>query len=287
MLPADQRLRADELTRAEVDLRLVVEPQLPALERALQLLLDRHRLDRALAHLGVEELGARAAAGLGPVHRGVGVLHQTLVADLVAGLGQRHADRRGQAQLRPAGPDRLGDRALQAVGHADRLEHPADGLAQDRELVAAEAGDRVLRAQRGAQPGRDLAQHLVAGGVTEAVVDALEAIEVDEVDGGDGRAVAARERLAQAVAEQRAVREAGERVVQREPLELGLHPLAVADVEKDAVEERRLRVLTCSAHHGHLVPDPAPGAVRVAQAVLLHERLARVGAVGLVRVTRE
>ncbi|MCK7583634.1 MAG: hypothetical protein MZV65_54370 [Chromatiales bacterium] len=34
MLPADQRLGADDSSAGEVDLRLVVQPQLAALERA-------------------------------------------------------------------------------------------------------------------------------------------------------------------------------------------------------------------------------------------------------------
>jgi hypothetical protein len=53
----------------------------------------------------------------------------------------------------------------------------------DRELVAAEAGQRVLRAQHGLQAGPDLAQDLVAGVMAEGVVELLEAVEVDEQEG--------------------------------------------------------------------------------------------------------
>ena len=74
--------------------------------------------------------------------------------------------------------------------------------------------------------------------VPEAVVDPLEAVHVEEVDGGGLAAPAPLDRVAQAVGEERAVGQAGERVVQREPLELGLHALAVRHVEEDAVEER-------------------------------------------------
>ena len=57
------------------------------------------------------------------------------------------------------------------VGHVVQHHH---------ELVAAEAGDRVDRPPAGAQAGRDLDEQLVAGRVTERVVDRLEPVEVDE-----------------------------------------------------------------------------------------------------------
>src|ERR671938_471588 len=50
-------------------------------------------------------------------------------------------------------------------------------------IVAAEAGDRVVRAQGGLQPARDRLQQLVAAGVAERVVDHLEAVDVEEEHG--------------------------------------------------------------------------------------------------------
>ena len=68
----------------------------------------------------------------------------------------------------------------------------------------------------------DDAQQLVADGVAEGVVDALEAVEVDEHRRDVGAAVVTgvQEHLLGAVHDQRAVREAGERVVQRLVAEL-------------------------------------------------------------------
>ena len=190
-----------------------------------------------------------------------------------------------QAQLGAAGAQRLAQRPLQAVGDRHRLEHSADALAQDRELVAAEARHGVLRPHHALEALGDLAQHLVAGAVAERVVDALEAVEVEEVDGGGRIAVAPGEHVAQAVAEQRPVGQAGERVVQGQALELDLHALAIGDVEEDAVEERVLAGLAVE-HDGHLVADPDVAAVGRAQAVLLDELLARARALGLVRRRR-
>ena len=175
----------------------------------------------ARSRIGVEQLRrVSAAALLGAVHRGVGVLDQTLAHPCFARVGEREPDAGAETQLGAARRDRLRERALQPVGHADGLEHAADGLAEHRELVAAEAGDRVLRAERALEPARHLAQHLVPSSVAEAVVDALEAVEVDEVDGGDARLGAPPERVAQAVGEECAVGKSGQRVVESEPLEL-------------------------------------------------------------------
>src|SRR5690606_10649141 len=56
----------------------------------------------------------------------------------------------------------------------------ADLLEDDGEFVAAETGDQVLGTHAPAQPlGYDL-QQPVAGGVAEAVVDVLEAVQVKE-----------------------------------------------------------------------------------------------------------
>ena len=94
-----------------------------------------------------------------------------------------------------------------------RREH-ADGLRlvgvleQDRELVAAEAGDGVGRAHRVGQALADVAQKLIAGVVPEAVVDLLEPVEVEHQH-RHGLSGARRpgERMIEPVAVEAAVRE--------------------------------------------------------------------------------
>ena len=69
--------------RGQLDLRLVDDPQLAALERVPEPALEVEPLDGALAHRLVEDLAARLAELLGAVHRGVGVAQQRLgVGDL-------------------------------------------------------------------------------------------------------------------------------------------------------------------------------------------------------------
>ncbi len=101
---------------------------------------------------------------------------------------------------------------------------------QDRELVAAQAGDHVLRAHRGHDALGHLHQQLVAGGVADAVVDQLEPVQVQEQH-REGHAVAqlrALDRAGHAVEQVGAVGQPGEGVVQGlvgEAL-LGAHALA-------------------------------------------------------------
>src|SRR5581483_9937339 len=66
------------------------------------------------------------------------------------------------------------------LGDEDRLDGVAVRLEQDDELVAAESRDRVLRPDSRGQAHGDDRQQLVADRVPERVVDALEAVEVEE-----------------------------------------------------------------------------------------------------------
>ena len=100
-------------------------------------------------------------------------------------------------------------------------------LGQDHELVAAHTGDGVAVAHHLGQPLGDGDQQVIAQGVTKAVVDRLEAIEVYEQHRHQSAAaVQACERLPGTVHQQQTIGELGKRVVQR----LALQPDAVADI---------------------------------------------------------
>ena len=98
---------------------------------------------------------------------------------------------------------------------------PGQPLAQHRELVAAHARERVAGREQRRETLGQLGQQLVAAIVAEPVVDDLEAVDA-EPEHGDGAAVAGgeRERVVDAVDEQRAVRQPRQRVVQRAVLGL-------------------------------------------------------------------
>ena len=81
------------------------------------------------------------------------------------------------------------------------------------EFVAAEAADVVRLAQDRAQLARDLQQHVVAGLVTEDVVDLLEPVDVENQDGaGELGAPRLIKRVLQLLEEGAAIEQAGERV---------------------------------------------------------------------------
>ena len=93
--------------------------------------------------------------------------------------------------------------------------------------------------EAGAQPVRHRPQQLVAGVVAVAVVDGLELVDVEQQH-ADPRA-AGLERVLEAVVEQRAVRQLGERVVERLALELVLERLELAHGLLEAVVLERDR----------------------------------------------
>ena len=85
---------------------------------------------------------------------------------------------------------------------------------QDRELVAAEPGDRVEVTEVFIEAIRDCDQEGVAGEVSEAVVHVLEPVEVDDHDCDvPADACSAGEGMFEAVIEQCPVRQTGEWVV--------------------------------------------------------------------------
>jgi hypothetical protein len=108
-------------------------------------------------------------------------------------------------------------------------------LQHDGELVAAQARARVLRATVCCKARRGGAQDAVAGGVAERIVDVLEAVQVEEQH-ADAAFLPARahDGARQALGQQRAVRQAGERVVVGEVAQFLLGALLVGDVVSTA-----------------------------------------------------
>ena len=78
VLPAQQRLDADDVLVGQPDLGLVLEVQLVVLQSAPQVALQRDLAQHPQAHRGVEDLVLVAAGLLGAMHRRVGVAQQVL-----------------------------------------------------------------------------------------------------------------------------------------------------------------------------------------------------------------
>src|SRR5690606_1665114 len=87
-----------------------------------------------------------------------------------------------EAGLGEGGSEAVGE--LHEVALAGLVVAGAVADDQGRELVAAEPGRGVALADGVVESAGGLHQQLVAGLVADRVVDALEAVEVDEEDGG-------------------------------------------------------------------------------------------------------
>ena len=82
------------------------------------------------------------------------------------------------------------------------------GALNDGELVATEAGNEIVRADKRRNDAGGLYEHVVADGVAEGVVDILEPVEVDKEQGGEpAMAVAIGDGLGQPALEKQPVGE--------------------------------------------------------------------------------
>ena len=219
VVPAHERFERDRQPGTDVDDRLVVDDQLVALERAVQSG-DARQSVRGVGCFAVGlVLDAAPAALLGAVHRVVGFAQQLGRVGLVA--RDRDADARAHEQGLGVDLERLLQDRRDAIDRGVHLEVVLHVFDDDDELVTAEPRDRVGRAQPVDHALRDLGEQTVAGVVTEAVVDELEPVEVEEEHGHRGLVAArALQRVGQAVVQQRAVRQSGQLVVVRAVLEV-------------------------------------------------------------------
>ncbi len=138
------------------------------------------------------------------VDRGEPILGEERPADGGVELDERSLDAIGPAQRMAQAPGERG--RFRVLRRSDRQHH---------ELVAADARDGVRLAHDRLEAAGDRPQDGVARLVSADVVDALEPVEVDDEQRERfPRASRARERLRDAVVQQVAVREPGERVAE-------------------------------------------------------------------------
>jgi hypothetical protein len=124
----------------------------------------------------------------------------------------------------------LGDQLEQPPSDADRTLLTG-ALEQQRKLIPAEPCEGVRGPRDLGEAARDFLEQVIAGAVAEAVVDLLEAIEVDEQHREHlFGSVGAGERLVEAIPKERAVRKVGETVVKCLMRELLFEPNSLRDV---------------------------------------------------------
>jgi hypothetical protein len=224
-----------------------VEHELPARDRVAQL--DRTSEPFGRVRIVREVVQLDAAPGvLRAVHRDICTAEHRRGA---GHLAVRHgdADARAGDQPQPVDLDRLGERLTEPATGRERVGSRGVVAEDDRELVAPQAGG-AAGLQR-AKPIGDRPQHHVALRVAERVVDLLEAVEVEHEHRARTAAAAhARELLLDEAAEHHAVRQPGERVVQRvEATAIGLVRAVDEAAERQQQEREEHRGLDRDEHH--------------------------------------
>ena len=236
--PADERLEVLGLATLQLHQRLVVQAELVALDGQAQLALQVQAPQRMQVHVRAEHGRAGLAPALRGVHGHVRVAQQ-LVHARVGLIAEADADAGRDEDVLAVDGERHGQRVADALGHVLGI---TGVLEQDGELVAAQPGRGVAGADAVAQPRGQLHQQLVARGVAEAVVQGLEVVQVQEQHrGGVVRSPPAVQGVLDAVAEEGAVGQIGQRVVEGLVGELVLEHLLlghVAGVQHDAVHGR-------------------------------------------------
>ena len=189
--------------------------QLVADEGVAQLALEVQALGHALPHRGVEDHHVVATPALGVVDGGVGVADELLGhPDARRLVGDAH--RGGHGDLGVPDVEGLLEHQPGALTEVEGAVLVGEAGHHDHELVTAEAADEVAGTHPLAEPLGDRDEQVVTDPVAHAVVDQLEAVDVDVEQGHRAGPVdLVVQRPGDVLGHERAVRQAGERVVGR------------------------------------------------------------------------
>ena len=178
MTPADQRFGADQAAVGQMQLRLIEQFELAALRRQRQFGFQREAGFKLAADLVFEQHMTAAPGGFGAAQRHMGIAQEFVRATAAAGE-DGGADADPDAMLAIAGQQRCVEAGADLVGETADVFADIAGPNRDGEFVAAQSRDHAGSRNRRRQPFRDRAQHEIAAGVAQHVVDLLEAIEAD------------------------------------------------------------------------------------------------------------
>jgi hypothetical protein len=144
VLPAQQRLGADDLTRAQVHLGLVVQHELPVVERAADFLQRFVAGAHGLIARRVVDVVAVLAGELCLVQRVVGLAQQLVGVGRLVLREERHAHAGRHTTLTGRQLHRFAGRGQQASQRRFDVGVGAQIAQHGHELVATNAGERVL-----------------------------------------------------------------------------------------------------------------------------------------------
>jgi hypothetical protein len=162
VVPAQQRLVADDRARRDVEARLEIEFELFLGDGDLEVFLHLLPVAQFLAHAGLVDRIGIAAVVLGGIEADVAVLEQRLG---VVGVARGDGDADGCARADGVAgrqEHRFRDGVKQAVREVGGLVRKVDAGLDEGEFVAAETGDAIAGPAGVAQPFGDGRDHGVA-----------------------------------------------------------------------------------------------------------------------------
>ena len=172
--------------------------------------------DRAHVHVLREELVIVAPFFLGVVHRGIGILDQRF---RILGVGRVHADADAGRHMQLVFANRMWhrQRSQYLVGGQGSVFHMLVRRYQDYEFVATLPAHRIGTAHAVRQAPRNRLQQLVAGRMSERIVDVLEIVQIQKQH-RERRSAPFRQSdgLRDAIVQQEPVRQAGQEIVLRQ-----------------------------------------------------------------------
>ena len=182
MTPARQSFHADAKLRPGAEDWLVMHFERPCRQRIAQFDGQPELRNRLLLHHRIEFPEAVLPVRLGAIERQIGVAHHIARA-ASRGRGARAADADAERDCVTLDLERLARNGADAIGE----RNPGVGViridwSDDREFVAPESHGEVLRGAGRCQTLCENAQRLVADRVSVAVIDVLEAVEIDQQD---------------------------------------------------------------------------------------------------------
>ncbi len=178
MLPSDEALHQDRLSRLQIEDRLIFGEKLITVHRSLQLGPQLNPLDRFLMGVGLKDLVAGLAPCLGQLGGHISIPHQLFQANR-AFVIERHTNRNRSSDSPVSNLNRGLHGLQEATGDSRRSRPLTNTGKEDGEVVTTQATDQVIRAHTRLNPLGRLKENLVARIVAQRIVCLLQTIDVN------------------------------------------------------------------------------------------------------------
>ena len=220
-LPGDHGIHGGDVAGYEVDLGAILEDELPRVERPLQLGAKRSSSHHDVGHAVLKHRVLVLPGVLCSVERDVGLAKDGAGVGL-DGISHTDTHRHFDRVVGLRNPDRFIHDVENPSCDGIDAAFQSFALDEDYEFIAAQSSYGVSATDNGQQPPAELGEHEVSGAVAECVVDVLEIVDVHEDHcRSSGGPLRTGEEVFESVTDERAVREPGQRIVEREVVKVG------------------------------------------------------------------